>query len=112
MVAVVSVRGVRHLAAGVADTRRDDAGLTAEQILHPPEAAPGEDRLFSHGVHEANVAGQSLLPKSWSSSRKMLRMSRKIDAASVGAVRMSLALRSRWKSYAVSPAKMTRPAME
>ena len=48
-------------------------------------------------------------PKIDSSSRKTFRMSRKIDAASSGAALMSWALRSRWKSYIVKPAKITRP---
>ena len=38
-------------------------------------------------------------------------MSRKIEAASSGAVRMSWLRRRRWKSKAVKPAKITRPRM-
>src|SRR5215471_18385640 len=45
-------------------------------------------------------------------NRNTLRTSRKIDAARSGAVRMSSLWRSRWKSKTVSPAKITRPAIE
>src|SRR5690348_2188981 len=46
MGAVISVRRVRHVAAGVADARRSDAGQFADQILHSPEAAPSQYRAF------------------------------------------------------------------
>ena len=57
-------------------------------------------------------AYSSLPPKPDSSRRNTLRMSRKIDAASSGAVLMSLLRRRRWKSNAINPAKMMRPTTE
>ena len=47
MRAVIAVRRVRHVAAAVADARRDDAGQLADQVLHAPEAAARENRRFS-----------------------------------------------------------------
>ena len=58
------------------------------------------------------VQAQLRLPKMFSSSRKTLSTSRKIDAASNGAARMSLLRRSRWKSTSVKPAKITSPRIE
>ena len=49
-------------------------------------------------------------PKIVRKKRKTLRMSRKIDAASNGATRMSLDFRRRWKSIIVKPAKITNPS--
>ncbi len=47
--AVVAVGRVRHVAARVSDARGDDAVELADQILHAPEAAAGEDCfLCSH----------------------------------------------------------------
>jgi hypothetical protein len=43
---------------------------------------------------------------------KTLRTSRKMETARSGAVRMSSAWRSLWKSYRTRPAKITRPATE
>ncbi|VXB37234.1 hypothetical protein CURTO8I2_180079 [Curtobacterium sp. 8I-2] len=43
VVAVVAVRRVRHVAAGVADAGADDAGTTTEELLRSPEASAGED---------------------------------------------------------------------
>ena len=45
-------------------------------------------------------------------NRNTFSTSRKIDAASSGAVAMSVLVRSRWKSNMVNPAKMTRPRTE
>ena len=50
-VAVVAVGRVRDVAAGVADPRREHARPLADQILHPPEAPSGEDRLLDGCVH-------------------------------------------------------------
>ena len=55
------------------------------------------------------LAAQFRLPKIDRKNRKTLRMSRKIDAASSGAPRMSFDFRRRWKSNIVKPAKMTSP---
>src|SRR6185437_9890086 len=47
--AVVAVRGIGNVAAGIADARRNHAGLLADQVLHAPEAAAGKDgALGSH----------------------------------------------------------------
>ena len=51
--AVVAVGRVGHVAAGVADPGRDHAGLLADQVLHSPEAAAGQDRFFS-GCHASS----------------------------------------------------------
>ena len=45
-------------------------------------------------------------------NRNTFSTSRKIEAASSGAVAMSVLVRSRWKSNMVNPAKMTRPSTE
>ena len=45
-------------------------------------------------------------------NRNTFSVSRKIDAASNGAVVMSCECRIRWKSNMVKPAKMTRPSTE
>src|SRR5215472_7091055 len=39
--AMVAVSRVRHIAAAVAHTRRNDAGVAADQILHSPETSAG-----------------------------------------------------------------------
>src|SRR6185437_13848366 len=52
MGAVVAIGRVRHIAAGVADPRGDHAGITADQILHAPETAAGENRAFGGYGHE------------------------------------------------------------
>ena len=44
--AVIAIGGVRHVAAGVADAGRDHARVAADQILHAPEAAAGQNRAF------------------------------------------------------------------
>src|SRR5215472_7746288 len=44
---VVAVGGVRHVTAGVADPARDHAGELADEVLHAPETAAGEDGLLS-----------------------------------------------------------------
>src|SRR5690606_35072765 len=46
--AVVAVGGVGHVAAGVADAGLDDAGQLADQLLHAPEATPGQNGSLSH----------------------------------------------------------------
>ena len=49
--AVIAVRGVRHVAARIADARRDDAVIRADQVLHSPEAAAGKHRAFGCSLH-------------------------------------------------------------
>ena len=49
--AVVAVGGVGDVTAGVADAGGEDAGEFADEILHAPEAATGEDCAFSGGGH-------------------------------------------------------------
>jgi hypothetical protein len=44
MGSVVAVGGVGCVATGVADPRREHAGQLADEVLHPPEAASGQDR--------------------------------------------------------------------
>src|SRR4051794_34174105 len=51
MRAVVAVGRVGDVAAGVSDARRDDAGALAQQVLHSPEAAARQDRLFGRLGH-------------------------------------------------------------
>src|SRR5574337_221520 len=51
MVAVVAIGGVGYVAAGVTDARGNDAGLLADQVLHAPEAAAGEDGAFGESGH-------------------------------------------------------------
>jgi hypothetical protein len=46
MIAVVAIGGVLDLAAGIADAGREDAGIAAQQVLHAPEAAPGQNGAF------------------------------------------------------------------
>ncbi len=61
---------------------------------------------------EPGTVGQSRPPeKMRRKNRKTFRASRKIDAAMSGAESRPFDLRSRWKSYMVSPAKITRPRM-
>ncbi len=53
MIAMVAISGIRHIAAGVADSRAQHAGVAAQQVLHAPEAAAGEDDgfgLVGHGL--------------------------------------------------------------
>src|SRR5262249_35441458 len=46
MCAVVAIRRVRHVAAGVANARRNHTIMAANEILHSPEAAAGEHCAF------------------------------------------------------------------
>src|SRR5258708_2040636 len=46
MTSVIAIGCIGHLAARVANPRRHDAVVTAEKILHSPEAAPGKNRTF------------------------------------------------------------------
>jgi hypothetical protein len=46
LLSMVAIGGIRHIAAGVADAGVQHAGVAAQQVLHPPEAAAGEDRGF------------------------------------------------------------------
>ena len=48
---VIAVGGVWDVAAGVADARRQHSGALSDQILHPPEAPSGQDRLLDGCVH-------------------------------------------------------------
>ena len=48
---VAAVGGVRDLAAGVPDPRRQDAGLPPEEILHSPKAPAGENRPLGFRAH-------------------------------------------------------------
>src|SRR4051812_49648283 len=62
---VVAVRRVRVLASGVSDAGRDDAVALAEQLLHAPEAASGEDcglGLVGQGVAPSVGSRLSLKP--------------------------------------------------
>jgi hypothetical protein len=49
--AVVAVRRVLDVAARVADPRREHAGPLPDQVLHPPEAPAGQDRLLDRAAH-------------------------------------------------------------
>jgi len=47
------------LAAGVADPRRNHPVAVAKQLLHSPEALPGEDRgLINHNCHVVLLRGR------------------------------------------------------
>src|SRR3954463_696422 len=46
VVAMVVISRVRDAAAGVTDSRRQDAVVTANEVLDAPEAAAGENRAF------------------------------------------------------------------
>jgi hypothetical protein len=46
VIAVVALSRIRHVAAGIADPRRYDAGHAPDQILHAPETTPGQNRAF------------------------------------------------------------------
>jgi hypothetical protein len=46
MTFMIAVGGILHRAAGVADTGGDHARLLADQILHAPEAASGQNCAF------------------------------------------------------------------
>src|SRR4051794_35208139 len=54
--AVLAVGRVGDVAAGVSDTRRDDARTLAQQVLHPPEAAARQDRLLGRPSHRSLLA--------------------------------------------------------
>ncbi len=55
--AVVAIGRVRHVAAAVADPGRDDAVHLADQVLHAPEAAAGEDCAFGRrAAHRTSSA--------------------------------------------------------
>src|SRR6266496_263324 len=85
-------------------------------VISPPwclltTAGVSSSRLTFGFKPPSLTTDSSLLPlKMDKNNTNTLRTSRKIDAASSGAVRMSFACRSRWKSNRISPAKMTRPA--
>src|SRR5262249_15489831 len=74
-------------------------------LSHQPPAS----RLNNLVRNYRRLADQFRRPKMLRKRRKTLRMSRKIDAASSGASRMSRPRRRRWKSTSVNPAKITRP---
>ena len=54
--AVVAVGRVGDVAAGVADPGRDHAGPLADQVLHAPEAAAGQNRLLGRVGHRSLLA--------------------------------------------------------
>jgi hypothetical protein len=51
MGAVVAVGRVGDVAAGIAHAGRDDAGLVADQLLHPPETAARQNGAFACRAH-------------------------------------------------------------
>src|SRR6185437_16843974 len=55
MCAVISVCRVLDVATRVTHPGRDDAGLLAKEILHPPETASGENRLLCSRAHGSTV---------------------------------------------------------
>src|SRR5580698_7007515 len=44
MSAVIAIGRVRYIAARIADSSRHHAVITADEVLHTPEAAPGKNR--------------------------------------------------------------------
>jgi ATP-dependent helicase Lhr and Lhr-like helicase len=59
--AVVPVGGVGHVPAGVTDPGRDHAGELADEILHSPEAAAGQDGLLGLVAHDALLVSSNSL---------------------------------------------------
>ena len=55
--AVIAIGGVRDVAAGVADAGRDHARIAAQQVLHAPEATPGQNRAFGGPCHDRLLFG-------------------------------------------------------
>src|SRR4029077_13084181 len=51
MRSVIPVRRVCDVASGVSHPRQEDAGPLPDQILHPPEAPAGQDRLLGRPAH-------------------------------------------------------------
>ena len=65
----------------------------------------------THGLTARDVIYLSPPAKICRKNRNTLSTSRKIEAASSGAARMSFVFLNRWKSYIVKPAKITRPTI-
>ena len=57
VVAVVAVRGVRRVAAGVADAGGDHSRAASQQLLRTPEASAGEDRCLGRGHAPTSFVG-------------------------------------------------------
>src|SRR5258705_3518146 len=51
MISVVLISGVRYVAACISDTCGNHARVSAQQILHAPEAAAGKNRTFGRCGH-------------------------------------------------------------
>src|ERR687898_1965196 len=80
--AVVAVRRVRDVAAGVAHPRRPNALSFPDEILHAPEAAAGKDRLLD-SVHvppppRSTSRRSSLYPSA--STHRLSRQTRDVSA--------------------------------
>src|SRR5690606_25436311 len=71
--AVVAVGGVGHVAAAVAHAGRDDTGHLAQQFLHAPEAAAGEDRALRAHAGSSTWSRYSAYPSASIRSRGMKR---------------------------------------
>ena len=52
---MIPIRRVGDVAARIPDPRRDDAGPLADEVLHPPEAPAGENRLLELCIHGPSV---------------------------------------------------------
>src|ERR687898_2414252 len=81
--AVVAVRRVRDVAAGVAHPRRQNARSFPDEILHAPEAAAGKDRLLD-SVHvppppRSTSRRSSLYPSA--STHRLSRQTRDVSAS-------------------------------
>src|SRR6185437_807077 len=79
MGAMISVCCIRNVSAGIADSTRNHAGKLTKKVLHPPEAAAGENCSFglAHAVSFLSGDSKSLTyspyPSSSNSSRGMKR---------------------------------------
>jgi hypothetical protein len=60
--AVVAVRRVRHVPAGVTDPGRRDARELADQVLHPPEASARQHRPLRLHSHRSPSTHRQLCP--------------------------------------------------
>src|SRR3546814_5016943 len=61
MRAVIAIGRVRHVAAGIADTGRNDARHLTDQVLHAPEAAACQYCAFGGRSEEHTSELQSLM---------------------------------------------------
>jgi hypothetical protein len=54
VVAVMAVSRIRHIAAGVSNSRPQHTGIAPQQVLHAPEAAAGKNGSFGLRGHDVS----------------------------------------------------------